>query len=571
MSQLLNWCKGEGINPSHAVLLKGVPEDTEVSVIWGTVQLLDVLEEAAKTEAIPADVMPEGSDSPWRIISPVEVEKESLQHGEAPSQTPDPDTSQNSFFQSSSPEAIIRAVGDILQLTSKPTSDSSSYRRLRTFSGVLPTPLGEEPLDNWLEQARLMIEESDKPDKEKKMRIMESVKGPAMEILQAVRFNNPDTTPTEYLDVIENTFGTTETGEELYFAFRMMCQHPTEKLSEFLRRMERILNKVVQKGGLPLASKDKARIDQLIKGAIRSDMMILSLRLRERKIAPPTFLQLLNEIRVEEEHEASRRRLNPPKSVHVKRTAAATEIEATDLGVEVERLRSQVIELQALAQSQRASPSAPPPAIQAETVNSEEDGSLQAFKREVVKLRKQVSAMSVKSTAAPQELLPLKDTSPTPGAPRASMPRDPKDIFCYRCGEVGHISTKCTSPENYPKVIQKLIQAQRRGRAGPGCTDGKIVNANVKRSAVKLHADNLPKGLVGPPSTAHVKVEGKPCTALLDSGSQVTIVFDSWYTEHLSHVPLNPVSGLAIWGLSESESSYPYKGYIEGVLRGDTK
>ncbi|RVE74756.1 hypothetical protein OJAV_G00024780 [Oryzias javanicus] len=49
----------------------------------------------------------------------------------------------------------------------------------------------------------------------------------------------------------------------------------------------------------------------------------------------------------------------------------------------------------------------------------------------------------------------------------------------------------------------------------------------------------------------------------MDSGSQVTIIFDSWYTKHLSDIPLNPVTGLAIWGLSESESSYPYKGYIQ--------
>lgn len=51
-----------------------------------------------------------------------------------------------------------------------------------------------------------------------------------------------------------------------------------------------------------------------------------------------------------------------------------------------------------------------------------------------------------------------------------------------------------------------------------------------------------------------------PCHALLDSGSQVTIVFDTWYTNNLSDVPIQPVAGLPIWGLSSS--SYPYKGYI---------
>lgn len=101
-------------------------------------------------------------------------------------------------------------------MTSKPThGDNSHYRRLRTFSGVMPIPLGEEQLENWVEQARLMIEECDRPEREKKMRIMESVKGPALEILQAVHFNNPSATSRDYIDILETTFGNPESGEEL--------------------------------------------------------------------------------------------------------------------------------------------------------------------------------------------------------------------------------------------------------------------------------------------------------------------------------------------------------------------
>lgn len=40
----------------------------------------------------------------------------------------------------------------------------------------------------------------------------------------------------------------------------------------------------------------------------------------------------------------------------------------------------------------------------------------------------------------------------------------------------------------------------------------------------------------------------------------MTIVFDSWFTRNLPGVPIHPLTGLAIWGLSSS--SYPYKGYI---------
>lgn len=66
--------------------------------------------------------------------------------------------------------------------------------------------------------------------------------------------------------------------------------------------------------------------------------------------------------------------------------------------------------------------------------------------------------------------------------------------------------------------------------------------------------------MVGPTSVVQLKVNGHECDALLDSGSQVTIIFKAWYKQHLSDVSIHPVEGLAIWGLSES--SYPYLGYV---------
>lgn len=58
-----------------------------------------------------------------------------------------------------------------------------------------------------------------------------------------------------------------------YFAFRSMQQHSGEKLSEFLRCLEYALTKVVQHGRLLAESMDRARVEQLIQGAVDSDMM----------------------------------------------------------------------------------------------------------------------------------------------------------------------------------------------------------------------------------------------------------------------------------------------------------
>lgn len=102
---------------------------------------------------------------------------------------------------------------------------------------MTPTPAGEETLDNWLEQAQLMIDECDCSEKEK--RIVESLKGPALEIIQAVRCNDPGASPEDYLTTLENVFGISESGENLYFTFRSMQQKPGERLSDFLRRLKK--------------------------------------------------------------------------------------------------------------------------------------------------------------------------------------------------------------------------------------------------------------------------------------------------------------------------------------------
>ncbi|KAG1955575.1 interleukin-1 receptor accessory protein-like 1-A [Pimephales promelas] len=161
-------------------------------------------------------------------------------------------------------------------------------------------------MENWMDQARMIISECECSEKEKRRRIVESLKGPALDI---VRFSSPEANALQYLEALESTFGTSESGEDLYFAFRLLRQCHGEALSDFLRRVEKSLTKVVQRGGLSPQMVDRVRVEQLIRGAVESDLMLLQLRLRERKTQPPTFLTLLNEIREAEESEAARRKI----------------------------------------------------------------------------------------------------------------------------------------------------------------------------------------------------------------------------------------------------------------------
>lgn len=122
-----------------------------------------------------------------------------------------------------------------------------------------------------------MVEECDCSPKEKRQRLIESLRGPALDILKSAHASDPNVSPELCLEAIEHAFGTAKSGEELYFAFRLMQQQSGEKLSDFLRRPEQSLGRVVQRGRLPLYCADKARLEQLFCRAVASDLMLVNL------------------------------------------------------------------------------------------------------------------------------------------------------------------------------------------------------------------------------------------------------------------------------------------------------
>lgn len=90
---------------------------------------------------------------------------------------------------------------------------------------------------------------------------------------------------------------------------------------------------------------------------------------------------------------------------------------------------------------------------------------------------------------------------------------------------------------------------------------------NVKRRVTinehrTVNNRKLPRGLIGSKSTANVNVNGIQCNALLDTGSQVTTVSQSFYDSHLSDCQLHPVSDmLEVEGANGQ--AVPYLGYIQ--------
>ncbi|XP_073470461.1 modulator of apoptosis 1-like [Aquarana catesbeiana] len=121
------------------------------------------------------------------------------------------------------------------------------YRRLRIFSGKQPVPTGEKEFDVWIEQAMQALEEWDLPEAQKKQRISESLRGAAAEAVRNLRLSNTTCTAYDYLAMLQEEFGRLEKAADLIYQFEHTLQRQGERLSEYIRRLNKMLYQIVLK------------------------------------------------------------------------------------------------------------------------------------------------------------------------------------------------------------------------------------------------------------------------------------------------------------------------------------
>ncbi|XP_063786108.1 paraneoplastic antigen Ma1 homolog [Pseudophryne corroboree] len=175
-----------------------------------------------------------------------------------------------------------------------------SYRRLRIFSGIQPVPQGEETFESWKEAAIQQTEEWQCPDHIKKQRVVESLRGPAMGVIQAARRSDPNATIETYFEALDYAYGTLEDVGDLVSRMHHTFQESGEKLSTFLYRLDRLLYKIVDKGGIKRIEVDDNRMKQLLRGALTTDPVAQKLRCSGARMTPPTFNDLMKEVKQEE-------------------------------------------------------------------------------------------------------------------------------------------------------------------------------------------------------------------------------------------------------------------------------
>lgn len=175
----------------------------------------------------------------------------------------------------------------------KSLCNNMCYQKLKTFSGSpFPGP-GEETFETWLEEVTEMMQLWQVSEEEKKRRLLESLRGSALSIMQELWVSNDSLTMEQCVKALKQIFGNKEDYKILQFRFLQSFQKPAEKLSDYLLRLEPLLQKAVQQIPLSAHSADSIHLKCVLSHVSLTTGFRGKLSLLDQQGCPPTFLELM--------------------------------------------------------------------------------------------------------------------------------------------------------------------------------------------------------------------------------------------------------------------------------------
>uniref|UniRef100_A0A674JMI4 CCHC-type domain-containing protein n=1 Tax=Terrapene triunguis TaxID=2587831 RepID=A0A674JMI4_9SAUR len=333
-----------------------------------------------------------------------------------------------------SPDEWVKALGQALEKVMPPHPESSPYRKLRLFSGG-PTPIpGEEAFEPWLEYTTEMLQEWAVPDAEKRRRLVECLRGPALDVIRTLKLSNPGVKVKDCLEAFDHAFGRTKGSDDVYSKFLNARQQKGEKVSAYIQRLEKLLQRAIMRGAVAVEQMDRTRLAQIVRGIQYQNPILLHLRLRERQDNPPNYSQLIKEVREEEERQAA----------------------------------GEVWEVQPHQATGTTSIRTP----KALMVNPQEELTqrVQVLTQKVAELENTIDSANTSRYKESSATTAQKTTFRTSAPPRQQGKG--QSFFCYRCGQGGHIAARCQNAENPMLVYQKLRTTWGKSGNGPRGWEG---------------------------------------------------------------------------------------------------
>ncbi|XP_034629956.1 paraneoplastic antigen Ma1 homolog [Trachemys scripta elegans] len=281
-------CRGARIPVAKAVLVAGFPEEMEPNKIEESLDAAEILgrvkvhtriynrkvkgmvalcthSKEADLDKVPKEV--EVGGIPWTILGaelsptsvPMSLEVDSLAQKLQALMVDEKRTREELILAlggaptPAAPSLVgwAKELGNALKDALKLAYESAPYKWLHSFSGVSPVPSGEDDYKTWRDFTVPLVQEWECSDAKKWKRVLESLGGPALQIVRALKDSQPAATVQDYLTTLESVYGATDSSEDLYYCFHHTYQEPHERLSDFIRRLEDLLQQVVRKEGIP--------------------------------------------------------------------------------------------------------------------------------------------------------------------------------------------------------------------------------------------------------------------------------------------------------------------------------
>ncbi|GAB1299032.1 Paraneoplastic antigen Ma2 homolog [Apodemus speciosus] len=121
--------------------------------------------------------------------------------------------------------------------------------------------------------------------------------------MPTVQADNPSTSAEECLEAIKRVFGSTESSRTSQVKYLKTYQQEGEKISAYVLRLETALESC-GKRAIPRNIGDQVQVEQVMAGANLNNVLWYRLWEPKDQGPLPTFLQLMEVIREEEEEEA---------------------------------------------------------------------------------------------------------------------------------------------------------------------------------------------------------------------------------------------------------------------------
>ncbi|KAL7868508.1 hypothetical protein SRHO_G00098920 [Serrasalmus rhombeus] len=485
------------------------------------------------------------------------------------------------------PPAVQRVVVEHIVRSEEAASHTNVAARLRTFSGKTPHPNSEVDYDSWRNNVELLLNDPSLSDLHRSRKILDSLLPPAANL---VKHLGPLATPKAYLDLLDSAFATVEEGDELFAKFLNTLQDASERPSEYLQRLHAVMSRVTKQGVIPATEADKHLLRQFCRGCWDNGL-IADLQLEQKKNRPPTFSEFLLLLRIEEEkHTAKEQRMKKHLgngrhrvSSHVIQAENCdAEVKEDPLTAMVKGLKKQMGELQGQIKALKPQ----------RTSDSPEDTS--DLKTQIVQLQSQITRLQASNSQkskvehSGEKTKRVAKTVSHETQASASKPLcgKPRPWYCFCCGEDGHIATLCNADPNPSLVAVKRKQLREKQQAWElehfPQTSFKLTSVSVEgqtetvqrrrpypnrslvdsKAARATYHKQLPSRLVGTKCTSNVTINGRSYNCLLDTGSQVTTIPQSFYETYLPHAECKPLNDLLEVEAANGQL-VPYSGYIE--------